>query len=134
MNSTLIDSNVLIDLFDDGSEWQSWSDSMIAACRNRGPLLINPVILAEVSMGFNSFEAVNAHLPEQFVVRESLPWEAAFLAARAFLLYRHAGGERRSPLPDFYIGAHAAVAGHTLLTRDPRRYRHYFPKLRIISP
>lgn len=134
MNSTLIDSNVLIDLFDDESAWQSWSDSMIAKCRNRGPILINPVILAEVSMGFNSFEAVNAHLPEQFVVRESLPWEAAFLAARAFLLYRHAGGERRSPLPDFYIGAHAAVAGHTLLTRDPRRYRHYFPKLRIISP
>ena len=134
MKSTLIDSNVLIDLFDEESAWQSWSDSMIAACRNRGPILINPVILAEVSMGFESYEAVNEHLPEHFIVREPLPWEAAFLAARAFLLYRHAGGERRSPLPDFYIGAHAAVAGHTLLTRDPRRYRHYFPKLRIISP
>ena len=134
MNSTLIDANVLIDLFDDGSEWQPWADSMVAACRNRGPIVINPIILAEVSMGFDSFEAVEAHLPEQFVVREAVPWEAAFLAARAFLLYRHAGGERRSPLPDFYIGAHAAVAGHTLLTRDPRRYRYYFPKLRIIAP
>ena len=134
MKSTLIDSNVLIDLFDDGSDWQAWSDAMVVACRNRGPIVINPVILAEVSMGFGSYEAVNEHLPEEFVVREPLPWEAAFLAARAFLLYRHAGGERRSPLPDFYIGAHAAVAGHTLLTRDPRRYRHYFPKLRIISP
>jgi len=134
MRSTLIDSNVLIDLFDDGSEWQGWSDAMVASCRNRGPIVINPVILAEVSLGFDSYEAVNQHLPEDFVVREPLPWEAAFLAARAFLIYRHEGGQRRSPLPDFYIGAHAAVAGHTLLTLDPRRYRHYFPKLRIVSP
>ena len=134
MRSTLIDSSVLIDLFDDGSEWQGWSGAMVAKCRDRGPIVINPVILAEVSAGFTSFEAVNEHLPEDFVRREALPWEAAFLAARAFIIYRHAGGERRSPLPDFYIGAHATVAGHTLLTRDPRRYRHYFPKLRIVSP
>jgi predicted nucleic acid-binding protein len=134
MNSTLIDSNVLIDLFDDGSEWKEWSDGMLTACRDRGPIVINPVILAEVSMGFASYEAVDQHLPEDFVVREALPFEAAFLAARAFMIYRHKGGERRSPLPDFYIGAHAAVAGHTLLTRDARRYRYYFPKLRIISP
>ncbi len=134
MKSTLIDSNVLIDLLDEESEWRSWSDAMVAMCRNRGPIVINPVILAEVSMGFESFEAVNEHLPENYVRREALPWEAAFLAARAFLIYRHAGGERRSPLPDFYIGAHAAVAGHTLLTRDARRYRYYFPKLRIIAP
>ena len=134
MSSTLIDSNVLIDLFDDGSEWQAWSDSMIAACRNRGPLIINPIILAEVSMGFDSYEAVDVHLHEDWVRREALPWATAFLAARTFLLYRDAGGERRSPLPDFYIGAHAAVAGHTLLTRDARRYRHYFPKLKVIAP
>jgi len=134
MKSTLIDSNILIDLFDDESEWRGWSDAMVAACRNRGPLVINPIVLAEVSTGFESFEAVDAHLPETFVKREPLPWEASFLAARAFLIYRHQGGERRSPLPDFYIGAHAAVAGHTLLTRDPRRYRYYFPKLRIIAP
>lgn len=134
MRSTLIDSNVLVDLLDDESEWQGWSDAMVTQCRNRGPLIINPVILAEVSAGFDSYDAVNAHLPEDFVVREDLPWEAAFLAARAFVIYRHAGGQRRSPLPDFYIGAHATVAGHTLLTRDPRRYRYYFPKLRIVSP
>jgi predicted nucleic acid-binding protein len=134
MSSTLVDSNVLIDLFDDASEWRGWSEAMIAKCRNRGPLVINPIIFAEVSMGFDSLEAVDAHLPENWVRREALPWEAAFLAARAFLLYRHAGGERRSPLPDFYIGAHAAVAGHTLLTRDARRYRHYFPKLKIVAP
>ena len=134
MKSTLIDSNVLIDLFDDGSEWQAWSNSMVSACRDKGPIVINPVILAEVSMGFDSYDAVNDHLPEEFLVREALPFEAAFLAARAFLLYRKEGGQRRSPLPDFYIGAHAAVAGHTLLTRDPRRYRYYFPTLRIVSP
>ena len=134
MSSTLIDSNVLIDLFDDGSEWQGWSESMIASRRNRGPLVINPIVLAEVSTGFDSLEAVNAHLPEDWIRREPLPWEAAFLAARAFLLYRHAGGQRRSPLPDFYIGAHAAVAGHALLTRDARRYRHYFPTLKIVAP
>ena len=134
MRSTLIDSSVLIDLFDAESEWQGWSDAMVAECRDRGPIFINPVILAEVSAGFDSYDAVNEHLPEDFVRREALPWEAAFLAARAFIIYRHAGGERRSPLPDFYIGAHATVAGHTLLTRDPRRYRHYFPKLRIVAP
>ena len=117
MKSTLIDSNVLVDLFDDESEWKGWSDAMITKCRDQGPIVINPIILAEVSAGFDSYEAVNQRLPEEFVVREPLPWEAAFLAARAFVIY-----------------AHAAVAGHTLLTRDARRYRHYFPKLRIIAP
>jgi hypothetical protein len=134
MKSTLIDSNVLIDLWDETSEWRDWSDAMIQKCAIDGPLVINPLVLAEVSVGFSSWRDVEQRLPEEFVVREALPWEAAFLAARAFLIYRHEGGERRSPLPDFYIGAHAAVAGHTLLTRDPRRYRYYFPKLRIIAP
>ena len=134
MKSTLIDSNVLVDLFDEDSEWRGWSDAMITQCADQGRVVINPVILAEVSAGFASYDAINEHLPEEFIEREPLPWEAAFLAARAFVIYRHAGGQRRSPLPDFYIGAHAAVSGHTLLTRDPRRYRHYFPKLRIISP
>ncbi len=134
MNSTLIDSNVLIDLFDDDSEWQGWSDAMVTDCGRRGPLVINPLIFAEVSAGFDSLDELNERLPETSVRRESLPWEAAFLAGRAFWLYRQRGGSRQSPLPDFYIGAHAAVAGHTLLTRDARRYRHYFPKLRIVSP
>ena len=134
MKSTLIDSNVLIDLFDETSEWREWADVMIQKCAIAGRLVINPLVMAEVAVGFNSLRDVEQHLPEEFVSREALPWEAAFLAARAFVIYRHAGGERRSPLPDFYIGAHAAVAGHTLLTRDPRRYRYYFPKLRIIAP
>jgi hypothetical protein len=134
MSSTLIDANVLIDLFDDESEWRGWSDAMVSRCMRRGPVLINPVIFAEVAAGFASLDELNRRLPETSIARESLPFEAAFLAARAFVIYRHKGGPRRSPLPDFYIGAHAAVAGHTLLTRDARRYRHYFPKLPIIAP
>ena len=134
MSSTLVDSNVLIDLFDDRSEWQAWADAMLTQQLRRGALLMNPIVLAEVAAGFESAEEVDELLPVSFLKREQLPWEAAFLAARAFVIYRHAGGKRRSPLPDFYIGAHAAVAGHTLLTRDARRYRYYFPKLRIVSP
>ena len=127
MNSTLIDANVLIDLFDDSSEWQGWSDAMLAQCLERGPLVINPIVFAEISLGFSSLEELEDTLPVDFARREALPWDAAFLAGKAFRQYRREGGQRRSPLPDFYIGAHAAVAGHTLLTRDPRRYRHYFP-------
>jgi len=134
MKSTLVDSNVLIDLFDDDSQFQGWSEAMLAKAANRGRLVINPIILAELAAGFASFETLNEVLPPEYVQREALPWDAAFLAARAYVIYRRAGGKRRSPLPDFYIGAHAAVAGHTLLTRDCRRYRHYFPKLRIVSP
>jgi len=134
MNSTLIDSNVLIDLIDDESEWRGWSDAMLQMCRDNGPVVINPIIYAEVSSGFNSVDLIEEIFPAAMLHCESLPWGAAFLAGQAFRAYRRRGGERRSPLPDFYIGAHAAVAGHTLLTRDARRYRHYFPTLRIISP
>jgi predicted nucleic acid-binding protein len=134
MKSTLVDSNVLIDLFDEGSDWREWSDAMLTACAARGPLVINPIVFAEVAAGFSSFDDVEAALPKAYVRREALPWEAAFLAGRAFIRYRQRGGVRPAPLPDFYIGAHAAVAGYTLLTRDARRYRHYFPKLTIVAP
>lgn len=134
MSSTLIDSNVWIDLFDEESEWRMWSDAMVTDALRRGSLIINPLIYAEVSAGYDSYEEVAALFSESYVTKEPLPWEAAFLAGRAFWLYRQRGGTRTSPLPDFYIGAHAAVAGHTLLTRDARRYRHYFPKLRIVAP
>ena len=130
MSSTLIDSDVLIDLFDDRSEWHGWSAAVIAQRRNRGQLVINPIVFAEVSMGFHSYEAVDAHLPEDWVRREPLPWDAAFLAAHAFLLYRQPAA---SAVHRCRISI-SAVAGHTLLTRDPRRYRHYFPKLRIVAP
>lgn len=134
MNSTLVDSNVLIDLFDETSEWRDWSDAMVARCARRGPLVINPIVFAEVAAGFDSLEDVEDVLPTAFIRREDLPWDAAFLAGRAFVQYRRRGGKKTAPLPDFYIGAHAAVAGHTLLTRDDRRYRHYFPTLRVMAP
>ena len=134
MRSTLVDSSILIDLFDERSEWREWSDKVLTRCAARGPLVINPVVFAEVSAGFASLDDVETALPEAYVRREPLPWDAAFLAGRAFVQYRRRGGTMSAPLPDFYIGAHAAVAGHTLLTRDARRYRYYFPELRIIAP
>ena len=134
MSSTLVDSNVLIDLFDEDSEWREWSDAMLTRAASRGPLVINPIVFAEVAAGFARLEDVDAALPESYVRREALPWDAAFLAGRAFVQYRRRGGTLSAPLPDFYIGAHAAVAGPTLLTRDARRYRHYFPRLKVIAP
>jgi predicted nucleic acid-binding protein len=92
------------------------------------------LIYSEVSAGFARIEDLDDALPEEYFRREPLPWEAAFLAGKAFLEYRHAGGARRSPLPDFYIGAHAAILGYSLLTRDARRYRTYFPTLKLICP
>jgi len=134
MRSTLVDSNVLIDLFDENSEWHDWSGAMLMRCAARGPLVINPIVFAEICAGFDSIDDVEAALPESYLRREPLPWAAAFLAGRAFVHYRRRGGTTAAPLPDFYIGAHAAVAGYTLLTSDARRYRYYFPKLRVIAP
>ena len=132
--ATLIDSNVLLDVLQEDDEWQHWSAAMIVEASERGSLVINPIVYAEVALGYDTIEALEYAVPPDHYKREPLPWDAAFLASRAFLAYRRRGGIRRSPLPDFYIGAHAAIAGHTLLTRDPKRYRSYFPKLRIIAP
>jgi hypothetical protein len=96
--------------------------------------VINPLIFAEISVGFKQIEELEAVLPRSDFRREPLPYEAGFLAGKAFLLYRQRGGPRTSPMPDFYIGAHAAVAGYRLLTRDAQRYRSYFPTLRLIAP
>ena len=97
-------------------------------------MVINPIIYAEVSTGFDRIEDLDAAIPAADVGREPLPFEAAFLAGKAFLRYRRQGGQRRSPLPDFYIGAHAAVRGYRLLTRDVSRYRTYFPTVVLIAP
>ena len=132
--STLVDSNVLLDIVLEDEEWLEWSAAMVADAARQGRILINPIIYAEVSGAYDDMETIDRALPPDYYVRESLPWDAAFLAGRAYVSYRRRGGVRRSPLPDFYIGAHAAVAGHTLLTRDPGRYRAYFPRLRIIAP
>lgn len=134
MVSTLVDSNVIIDVVSEDSEWLDWSAAMLSEAAQRGPLVINPLIYAEVSCAFERIEQVDDAIPSEFFRREALPWAAGFLAAHAFLRYRRGGGARVSPLPDFYIGAHAAIAGHALLTRDARRYTSYFPTLTVIAP
>ena len=132
--ATLVDSNVILDVVSDDEEWGDWSASMLSKAAQAGRLVINPLIYAEVSCGYERIKELDDALPPEYFVREPLPWEAAFLAARAFLNYRPRGGTRTAPLPDFYIGAHAAPSGYTLLTRDRRRCSAYFPKLRIIAP
>jgi predicted nucleic acid-binding protein len=129
----LVDSNVLLDLFTDDPAWAEWSAARLAEAFDAGQVVINPLVYAEISVAFDRIETLEASLPEQ-LEREALPWEAAFLAGKCFLEYRRRGGTRRSPLPDFYIGAHAAVTGRTLLTRDPNRYRASLPTLALISP
>lgn len=129
----LVDTNVLIDVMQGGA-WSGWSSRALARIADREVVVINQIIYAEVASGFDSREELDEALSQTLIERENLPWEAGFLAAQAFLDYRRRGGPRTSPLPDFYIGAHALVAGHRLLTRDSRRYRRYFPKLMLISP
>ncbi len=134
MAATLVDSNVILDIVTEDPEWLEWSASALARQANEGRLVVNPIVYAEVAARFERIEDLEAALPADYYDRRALPWEAAFLAGRSFVQYRRRGGQRRSPLPDFYIGAHAVVAGLTLLTRDARRYRTSFPKLRIIAP
>ena len=134
MNATLVDSNVLFDYLTEDEEWCDWSAAMLGAASERGAVVINPIVYAEISVRYGRVEDVDQALPADYFARAPLPWEAAFLAGKCFERYRRRGGTKRSPLPDFYIGAHAAVTGMTLLTRDARRYRTYFPKLKIIAP
>lgn len=130
----LVDSNVLLDLLEIDENWFDWSSSSLRKAADRSILIINPVIYAEVSVGFNKIEELEAALGQETFLRRQIPWEAAFLAGKCFIRYRKLGGTRRSPLPDFFIGAHAAVEGLTLLTRDASRYRTYFPSLKLICP
>jgi predicted nucleic acid-binding protein len=134
MSEILVDSNVILDVLTEDPQWFEWSAQMLTDYTNQGDLVINPIIYAEISMGFNQPEEVEAALPEVFFRRDPLPYAAAFLAGQSFLDYRRRGGERRSPLPDFYIGAHAAVINIPLLTRDVNRYRTYFPSVQLITP
>ncbi len=127
MSNTLVDSNVLLDILTEDPTWYAWSSEAVESRAEHSVLVIDPIIYAEVSIRFERIEELEeALLPDMFR-RDTLPWEAAFLAGKCFLRYRRRGGARLSPLPDFYIGAHAAVAGMTLLTRDEGRYRTYFP-------
>ncbi len=117
----LIDSNVILDLMTENSDWADWSDAQLAEIASESVLMINPIIYAEVSVGFERIEDLDRALPPALYRREALPYEAGFLAGKCFLEYRRRGGQKTSPLPDFYIGAHAAIAGYRLLTRDARR-------------
>jgi predicted nucleic acid-binding protein len=130
--TTLVDANVLLDILTEDDRWFEWSETALVSAAARGDLAINPIIYAEIAVGFATIEELDQALAE--FQRLSLPYDAGFLAARCFLRYRRAGGARRSPLPDFYIGAHAAVSGLELLTRDAARYRTYFPRLTVIAP
>ncbi len=134
MTAVLIDANVLLDIMTEDAHWLAWSAGAIERAADRHRLVINPVIYAEVSIRYSRIEDLDAALPKAMFEREAIPYEAAFLAGKSFLAYRRRGGTRQSPLPDFFIGAHAAVAGYLLMTRDAARYRTYFPKLSLIAP
>ena len=134
MAGVLVDSNVILDVLTEDPKWFRWSSEVLARCADDSGLVINPIVYAEVSIGFDRIEDVESALPQDVFVRSPLPWDAGFLAGKCFLAYRRRGGEKRSPLPDFYVGAHAAVSGLSLLTRDPSRYRTYFPKVKLIAP
>ena len=130
----LVDSNVIIDVLTQDSTWRAWSEAALIDAANRNVIAINPIIYAEIASGFATMAALDLRLGAEEFRRLPLPYEAGFVAGRAFVEYRRRGGLRTSPLPDFYIGAHAAVAGLTLLTRDARRYAGYFPKVELIAP
>jgi len=130
---TLVDSNVLLDVLTDDPHWGDWSAGHLASAFDAGSVAINPLIFAELSVGFDRIEDLEEALPDR-MEREDLPWQAVFLAGRCFLQYRRRGGARRSPLPDFYIAAHAATTGRALLTRDRPRHVDLLPTLEVISP
>jgi predicted nucleic acid-binding protein len=132
--ATLVDSCVLIDVLADDPQWANWSLDQLEACAALAPLVINPLILAEISPRFERASDLEAALAGLPLVREALPWDAAFLAGQAFKVYRQAQGSKTSPMPDFYIGAHALVGQMQLLTRDAARYRSYFPTLALVAP
>ncbi len=134
MAGVLVDSNVILDVVNEDAVWFAWSAGQIERLAETRVLVINAIVYSEVSIGFDRIEDLDLALPGEFFRREPLPWEAGFLAGKCFLKYRKSGGARRSPLPDLYIGAHAAVSGHALLTRDTGRYRTYFPTLNLIAP
>ena len=131
---TLIDSNVLLDILTDDPRWADWSAGALADAAEAGPICINPIIYSEVSVRFTTVEALDAALPSRDYRREPIPWAAAFLAGKVFVEYRRNRGTKATTLPDFFIGAHAAVAGMDLLTRDTGRYRTYFPTVWVIAP
>jgi predicted nucleic acid-binding protein len=131
---TLVDTNVWIDCIDTGSAWREWAIEQLQALSERSPLHVNLIIYTELLVPGPDVGALDALLDVYDTLRTPLPWACASLAAAAFALYRRKGGVKSKPLPDFYIGAHAAVSNFSVLTRDPSPYRNYFPRLEVIAP
>jgi len=134
MTAILVDANVLLDVMTEDARWLGGAAEAIERAADRYRLVINPIVYAEVSIRYSRIEDLDAALPKAMFHREPIPYEAAFLAGKALFAYRRRGGTKSSPLPDFFIGAHAAVAGYSLMTRDAARYRTYFSKLPLIAP
>lgn len=133
-HGTLVDSNVLLDVLTEDPTWWNWSSEALAHAAETGPVCINPIVYSEVSIRFTTVEALEDALPPEDYRREPLPWAAAFLAGKVFVDYRRNQGTKTSTLPDFFIGAHAAVTELALLTRDVGRYQTYFPTVTLIAP
>ena len=134
MKGVLVDSNVILDIFLNDPNWADWSEGVLEELSAANRLFINPMIYAELSIGFERIEELESALRPTGLILLDIPKEALFLAGKVFLRYRKRRGKRRFPLPDFFIGAHAAVMELALLTRDARRYRSYFPSVRLIRP
>jgi predicted nucleic acid-binding protein len=133
MASSLVDSNVIIDVVENGV-WSEWSEARIIEGFKAGPLIINQIIVSETAMYFDDVVRLERSLGLLRLTREDLPWEAAIKGGLAHAAYRRAGGNRDRVLPDFLIGAHAELRGHRLITREPKRYRNYFPDIELIAP
>ena len=134
MTSTLIDTNVFLDVVEERAEWFGWASRKVLEARQSGEIVINPIVYAEASTPYNDEMAFSRFLDAAGFLREDLPFDCAFAAAKAHLKYRSRGGVRLTPLPDFFIGAHAVFRGYTLLTRDAGRFRTYFPEIDVVAP
>jgi predicted nucleic acid-binding protein len=130
----LVDTNIWVDCIDKSSPWHNWAIDQLQVCSERSPLHVNLVIYTELLVPDPDVAALNNLLDVYDTLRSPLPWACAALTARAFAAYRRKGGSKQLPLPDFYIGAHAAVANLSVLTRDPSGYRSYFPRLVVLGP
>ncbi len=134
MKGVLVDSNVILDIFLNDPDWADWAESILGEYSVTSTLNVNPIVYSEVSIGFECIEDLELAINKGGFQLLGFPKEALFLAGKAFLKYRRAKGVKRPPLPDFYVGAQAAVLGMDLITRDTSRYRTYFPTVKLISP
>ncbi len=134
MKAVLVDSNIILDVFLNDPDWADWSETALEKISHQAILYINAIIYSEVSIGFVRIEDLEGAMAKAGFLMLEIPKEALFLAGKAYFQYKKEGGAKRSPLPDFYIGAQAAVLQLDLLTRDTSRYRTYFPSVRLITP